>query len=389
MTSPSRIDKSKTIFELLFSKRADLTQVPPYGCFATVYKNRRTLQDQSLDLPSDQGVFIGIAKHNGIIGYCVSDGSRIIVTRQNLAFDPHLYPFYQKPLSAPAWQTFHNLTQAAAQGSTQQVIPLTDEPEAQEYASSESDVDDSLRFETQNLNENAITQEQADRQDSSDSDEASDDDDDKRTCISSRQKRTPAAFKARPENPNAPRKANLLKQYNSDKEYSDDHNSILDIVITILDIAITKHFPGHGSFNGKITEYHPASDNYSITYQDGDSEIMSHSNVLKYIRGTKQYEDYHENQKALYSAFHTAVSTTTSQSGNVPENYKDARATPDVADWMKACDVEMGKLRSVGCWEVLPRSSLPPTASVMKSRWRFRYKTNELGKLKSVSHHSR
>ena len=30
---------------------------------------------------------------------------------------------------------------------------------------------------------------------------------------------------------------------------------------------------------------------------------MSQSNVLKYIRGTKQYEDYHQNQKALYSAF--------------------------------------------------------------------------------------
>jgi hypothetical protein len=38
VTSPSRVDKAKTIFELLFSKRADLTQVPPYGCFATVYK---------------------------------------------------------------------------------------------------------------------------------------------------------------------------------------------------------------------------------------------------------------------------------------------------------------------------------------------------------------
>ena len=75
--------------ELLFSKRADLTQMPPYDCFATVYKNRRTLQDQSLDLPSDQGVFIGIAKHNSVIGNCVRDGSRIIATRQNLAFDPH------------------------------------------------------------------------------------------------------------------------------------------------------------------------------------------------------------------------------------------------------------------------------------------------------------
>jgi len=40
VTSPSRLDKSKTIFELLFSKRADLTQVPPYGCFATVHTKK-------------------------------------------------------------------------------------------------------------------------------------------------------------------------------------------------------------------------------------------------------------------------------------------------------------------------------------------------------------
>jgi len=140
-----------------------------------------------------------------------------------------------------------------------------------------------------------------------------------------------------------------------------------------------------------ITEYHPASDNYFITYQDGNLEVMSHSNILKCLRGTKQYEDYHENQKALYSAFHTAVSSTTSQSDTVPENYKDARATSDVADsgWMKAYDIEMGKLRSLGCWEVLPRSSLPQNASVMKIQWTFRYKKKELGNLKSVSNRLR
>jgi len=183
------------------------------------------------------------------------------------------------------------------------MIPLPDAPEAPEYASSESDIDESLSSETQNLNDNTVTQEQADKQKSSDEDSASDDADDITTRTSSRQNHTPVTFKARPENPNEQRKENLLKQYNSNKAYANNRNSILDI-------AITKHFPGHGSFNGKITEYHPASDNYSITYQDGDSEIMSHSNVLKYIRGTQQYEDYHENQKALYSAFHTAVSTT-------------------------------------------------------------------------------
>jgi len=84
-----------------------------------------------------QIVFIGIARHNGVIGYYEIDRSWIIVTRQNLAFESHLYPFHQKPLSAPAWKAFHNLTKAAAQGSTQEIIPSTDQPEAQEYASSE------------------------------------------------------------------------------------------------------------------------------------------------------------------------------------------------------------------------------------------------------------
>jgi len=98
------------------------------------------------------------------------------------------------------------------------VIPSTDQPKAQEYASSESDVDDTLRSKTERLNDNAVTEEQADKQDSSDSDVESDDDDDKCTRISARQKRPPAAFKARPENPIAERKANLLKQYNSDTE---------------------------------------------------------------------------------------------------------------------------------------------------------------------------
>jgi len=59
---------------------------------------------------------------------------------------------------------------------------------------------------------------------------------------------------------------------------------------------------------------------------------MSHSNILKYVKGTKRYEDHQENHLAPYSAFHTAVSFNMTQSDNVPENYKDAKATPDVAD---------------------------------------------------------
>jgi hypothetical protein len=163
-----------------------------------------------------------------------------------------------------------------------------------EYESSESDVDESISSATQNLDNNTVTQDQADKQKASDDDSSSDDDNDITTRTSSRQKLTPVTFKARLENPNAQKKENLLKQYNSNKAYANDRNSILAT-------AITKHFPGHGSFNGKITEYHPASDNYSITYEDGDSEIMSHSNILKYIKGTQQYEDHHEKKTKRHS----------------------------------------------------------------------------------------
>jgi len=206
-----------------------------------------------------------------------------------------------------------------------------------------------------------INQDKTDKQDSSESDLESDNNNNASIHISSRQKRPPAAFKTKPDNTIAERKANLPKQYKSDKEYSNDSNSLLNILIT-------KRFPGHGSLNGKIIAYHPASHNYSITYQDGDSEVMSHSNILKYVKGTKQYHAHHENQLALCSAFYTAMSSNSAQSDNVPENYTDARAAPDVADWMKAYDIEMGKLRSLGCWEVLPRSSLPQNASVMTRR---------------------
>ena len=88
------------------------------------------------------------------------------------------------------------------------------------------------------------------------------------------------------------------------------------------------------SFNGKITEYHPASDNYSITCQDGNSEMLSHSNISKYVKGAKQYEAHHINQLALNSTFHTALSSNMTQSNNVPENYKDAIVASDVAAWM-------------------------------------------------------
>ena len=60
---PARNNKSITIFEALFHKKADVSRIPPFGSFTCIYADRRSMHDQSFDLTSTQGVFIGIARH--------------------------------------------------------------------------------------------------------------------------------------------------------------------------------------------------------------------------------------------------------------------------------------------------------------------------------------
>jgi hypothetical protein len=73
MTTPSRADRSRTIYEILFRRKPDITRIPPYGAFTCIYKERRDLKDQSFGLTSIQGAFIGIAYHRKPLGYCITD----------------------------------------------------------------------------------------------------------------------------------------------------------------------------------------------------------------------------------------------------------------------------------------------------------------------------
>jgi len=58
IVSPSRCDRTKTIFQVLFNRRADVRRIPPIGAFCAVYTDRRQLQDQSFCLTSKRGVFV-------------------------------------------------------------------------------------------------------------------------------------------------------------------------------------------------------------------------------------------------------------------------------------------------------------------------------------------
>jgi len=77
MTASSRMDRSKTIYEILFRRRPDITRIPPSGAFTCIYKQRRELKDQSFGLTSTQGAFIGIAYHRKTLGYCITDGTKV------------------------------------------------------------------------------------------------------------------------------------------------------------------------------------------------------------------------------------------------------------------------------------------------------------------------
>jgi hypothetical protein len=76
MTTPSRADRTKTIYEILFRRKPDITRIPPYGAFTCIYKERRDLKDQSFGLTSIQGAFIGIAYHRKTLGYCIPHNAR-------------------------------------------------------------------------------------------------------------------------------------------------------------------------------------------------------------------------------------------------------------------------------------------------------------------------
>ena len=44
--------------------------------------------------------------------------------------------------------------------------------------------------------------------------------------------------------------------------------------------------------NGKVQQYHYASDNYTITYEDNDVERVTYANMKRVVPGTPEYADH-------------------------------------------------------------------------------------------------
>jgi hypothetical protein len=89
----------------------------------------------SVLLPSKASSSASLATKK-VLGYVVTDGKSLFVTRDHITFDPQLFPFKLKPTSSPDWQTFYNLTNPVAEGAVLHKSPsATPENPMPDYAS--------------------------------------------------------------------------------------------------------------------------------------------------------------------------------------------------------------------------------------------------------------
>ena len=381
MTTPSRADRTKTIYEMLFRSKPDVSRIPPYGSFACIYKERRELKDQSFGLTSIQGAFIGIAYHRKTLGYCITDGTKVSCTRHHIAYDPYLYPFKLNATATPAWQTFHNLTTAkpslpaiADFISPQKNMDLPHEEELQNN-SDESDFD-------QEAPASAIPT-STDQEDPPEDDSGSDEElrvpaVDKpadSTVRTLRVRLAPIVIKP-------PARQTHLQRYTQDEAFRASRDSLVNK-------PVRKTFVGYGTFPGIITAYYPKSDTYHLLYEDGDQEVDKFATIQKYIEGTPEYNEENEGTLALTVSLDTVITQASTIHLLEPNHYKDAMRAADSAQWREACDLEMKKLRERNCWTVVNRSDMPKNTKIMGGRWTFKYKRDENGNLAKVSHRSR
>lgn len=64
---------------------------------------------------------------------------------------------------------------------------------------------------------------------------------------------------------------------------------------------------------------------------------------------------------------------------DTPTTYKEAMQSPQAALWRAATDKEMAGCEAMGCWELVPRSSVPKGQIVIPCKWVFKVKTDSSG----------
>ena len=366
-TSRSRANPKQTVYELLFKQKADMTKIPPFGAYCTIYRARSKRQG-NLDLPSSPGIFIGVGIYQKVLGFMVTDTGLqdIFVTRQHLAFDPQIFPLRLKPRAPPLFQNYHKLT---APKPTTEPKPSASTPTMEEAEG--SDFDESAPAPP----ERATPAERKRKQELPESE--SSDSETEVTTLSPRSLR-PRASRPAP----APKAPKTPLRYHADDAYRTERDSLLGK-------RVIKYFPGYGTFKGTVKEYGIKTDNYLIIYDDGDNETIKYKELLRLLPDRPEFKEAQANYIALCVSLDQAITNSRNahqahaahDSAPVPNTWRDMRKSADAAKWQEGCDEEMQNLRALNCWTVVPIKQLPPGTPIMGSRWTFRAKTDEHGNI--------
>ena len=78
--------------------------------------------------------------------------------------------------------------------------------------------------------------------------------------------------------PRAPHKFEHL--WLTDSDHKAEHQSWIGK-------KVQKNLPGHGTFNGTISEYHYPSDHYTILYEDNDIERLPYTGMKSLVPGAQ------------------------------------------------------------------------------------------------------
>ena len=62
-----------------------------------------------------------------------------------------------------------------------------------------------------------------------------------------------------------------------------------------------------------------------------------------------------------------------------PQSYREAMASKDAAKWRAAAQAEFDGCVKARTWELVPRASLPKNTNIIRVKWVFKVKTDELG----------
>ena len=369
-TSRSRANPKLTVYELLFQKKADMSKVPPFGAYCSIFRARKERKG-SLDLPSTPGIFIGVGIHQKTLGFMVTDPtlSSIYVTRHHLAFDPQIFPLRLKPTAPPLFKNYHKLTnnQTTSPGTS---TPQPRHPYLDEEAGSDFDAEAEASPEAPPASERKRKQPDS-ASDSSDSDSEV-------ITLATR------SLRPRIPQPTPPPKAPKAPlRYHTDQAYRKERDSLIGQ-------QVIKYFAGYGTYKGYVREYGIKTDNYLVVYDDGDTETIKYDDLLSLLPTRPEFKEAQANFVALSASLEQAMNTASATSHyassasadpNAPENWREMRKHADAAKWQESCDEEMQNLRQLGCWTVVSIQDVPRGTPIMGSRWTYRAKTDENGNL--------